>query len=330
MRLADRRTAGYQFDGRAKQSMSKGRKQPERPQRRQSAERDEACGTSQETGCPPQEVGLNSRLSGHAVTDRLAEARRPVGTSEWNLNSAICRPRMIRSAHRIAATLSANWPNSSDLASPRPRLGACGSDSSIDADGSPDAFGFHEVRTANLLSKLAQRGIGTARLGAILEKLGRRYSDAASVLSQIDVCDQLLVIRDDESGLTAVDGQRLFDFLSESDPAAAIALKLETTCDADDLFEQAVRLEQAGDLESAARTYRESLLKSGPDLMPCFNLANVLRTALGRTEAAAERYRQAVEIDPEYGPAWNNLGLCLSELDEQPEAIEAWLMRDRD
>jgi tetratricopeptide (TPR) repeat protein len=62
------------------------------------------------------------------------------------------------------------------------------------------------------------------------------------------------------------------------------------------VFEKAVELEQPGDLEEAARTYRGCLFQSGPEFGACFNLANVL-SDLGQTEAAVELYRQAVEIE---------------------------------
>ena len=41
---------------------------------------------------------------------------------------------------------------------------------------------------------------------------------------------------------------------------------------------------------------------------------------LGRSEEALARYRRAIEIDPEYAEAHNNLGLLLDELDDRPEA----------
>jgi tetratricopeptide (TPR) repeat protein len=37
-----------------------------------------------------------------------------------------------------------------------------------------------------------------------------------------------------------------------------------------------------------------------------------------------ERYSQAVEIDPHFGQAWNNLGTLLSEMGKTDEAITAF------
>jgi superkiller protein 3 len=44
---------------------------------------------------------------------------------------------------------------------------------------------------------------------------------------------------------------------------------------------------------------------------------------LGRLEAAIERFRQAVELDPEYAEAWNNLGNALAEAGRIAGAIYA-------
>ena len=37
-----------------------------------------------------------------------------------------------------------------------------------------------------------------------------------------------------------------------------------------------------------------------------------------------ERYRQAVELQPTYAAAWNNLALLLAALGETDDAIRAW------
>jgi tetratricopeptide (TPR) repeat protein len=64
------------------------------------------------------------------------------------------------------------------------------------------------------------------------------------------------------------------------------------------------------------------LIVGGPDGIVVFNLANVLY-ALGMKQEASERFRQALEIDPHHGGAWNNLGIVLSDLHRAEEAIAA-------
>jgi tetratricopeptide (TPR) repeat protein len=39
---------------------------------------------------------------------------------------------------------------------------------------------------------------------------------------------------------------------------------------------------------------------------------------------AAERFRQAIEIDPQSAGAWNNLGVVLSEIGQVDEAIRSF------
>jgi len=47
--------------------------------------------------------------------------------------------------------------------------------------------------------------------------------------------------------------------------------------------------------------------------------------ALGDLDAAVEKYRACVELDPEYFDAWHALGMALMKAGRYPEAIEAGL-----
>ena len=186
-------------------------------------------------------------------------------------------------------------------------------------------FGFSEIRLATVLAKFAAHGIKTGRLREVHDQLRRRFPDFDEVLFQLELFAGLLIVRDQESRPTSPDGQRLLDLLPDGTHIAesTVALRLSDSQDSDDLFEQAVTREEAGDLEGAAKAYQECLLQDGPDSVTCFNLANVL-SASGRTEAAVERYRQAVELQPTYAAAWNNLALALAALGETDDAIRAW------
>jgi tetratricopeptide (TPR) repeat protein len=192
----------------------------------------------------------------------------------------------------------------------------------IKDDGLAETFHFLDVRIAVLLAKLSNAGLGTPRLKQILNQLRRRYPDAQLVLSQLDVFAGLVAMRDDDSRLTAPNGQLLMDLAEEAEGESTVALKMNPT-DADAVFERAATLEQEGNFAGAAQAYRAFLSEFGPEPVACFNLANVL-SELGKNEAAAERYRQAVELDPEYASAWNNLGIALSGLGEIEDAFLAW------
>ncbi len=45
--------------------------------------------------------------------------------------------------------------------------------------------------------------------------------------------------------------------------------------------------------------------------------------ALGELEAAAEKYRRCVELDPAFFDGWHALGMALMKLQRYPEAIDA-------
>jgi tetratricopeptide (TPR) repeat protein len=188
-----------------------------------------------------------------------------------------------------------------------------------------DTFGFSEIRLATVLAKFAAHGIKTGRLRLVHDQLRRRFPDFDEVLFQLELFAGLLIVRDLESRPTSPNGQRLLDLLPDAAAArgSPVSLRLTAAQSSDDLFEQAVSLEEAGDLQGAAKAYHECLLQEGPDAVTCFNLANVL-SASGRTEAAVERYRQAVELNASYAAAWNNLGFALAELGETDQAIRAW------
>jgi len=47
--------------------------------------------------------------------------------------------------------------------------------------------------------------------------------------------------------------------------------------------------------------------------------------ALGELEAAVEKYRRCVELDPEYFDGWHAFGMALMKTGRYPEAIEAGL-----
>lgn len=61
---------------------------------------------------------------------------------------------------------------------------------------------------------------------------------------------------------------------------------------------------------------------SGENLEELFDDANG-DLALGELEAAAEKYRRCVEIDPAFFDGWHALGMTLMKIGRFPEAIEA-------
>lgn len=93
---------------------------------------------------------------------------------------------------------------------------------------------------------------------------------------------------------------------------------------AQELFRQAVRLEeQAGKLEAAEEVYRQVLRLWPEHAAARINLGTILYNAR-QYHAAEENYRAAIEIDPEYALAFFDLGNVLDELTRLPEAIAAY------
>lgn len=60
------------------------------------------------------------------------------------------------------------------------------------------------------------------------------------------------------------------------------------------------------------------------DLEAIFDEGNA-HLALGELDEAAQKYRQCVELDPQFFDGWHALGMALMKLNRYDEAIEAGL-----
>jgi Flp pilus assembly protein TadD len=127
-----------------------------------------------------------------------------------------------------------------------------------------------------------------------------------------------LLARRQDGRLADRAGQLYFDFATYHEQV--IAQPEPTTWTVEEWFELGYREEEAGRLNEAVTAYQHALLTGGPNADVCYNLATVL-SLLGRRGQAAERFRQAVEIDPRYAEAWNGLGVMLEELGQLEESL---------
>ena len=91
----------------------------------------------------------------------------------------------------------------------------------------------------------------------------------------------------------------------------------------DDLFEQGVLAEDAGEWELAVRLYERALEIGAEEPEIYFNLGNALYE-LDRKKEAARRYLQAVEQEGDYVESLNNLGNALAETGWLTEAVQAY------
>jgi Tfp pilus assembly protein PilF len=88
---------------------------------------------------------------------------------------------------------------------------------------------------------------------------------------------------------------------------------------AQDYFELAYELQMHGELEKAMYYYGRSLdCVESPEAYTFMAWAESMR---GRFERAIELCRKAIDLDPEFGNPWNDLGAYLLALDRPQEAV---------
>lgn len=89
------------------------------------------------------------------------------------------------------------------------------------------------------------------------------------------------------------------------------------------IFEEAVALQEKGDLKGALERY-DRLLAAMPDDPQLLNIAACANFELGETAKAEERFRRAVKLRPDFADAWNNLGLMLQQAGRLKDALSAY------
>lgn len=179
-------------------------------------------------------------------------------------------------------------------------------------------FDFQQVIGIKTLWQLTRSGVCSSRIRRSLEQI-RAWMNTDNPLSQLALFEETgkLYVRL-KDGLADSSGQMYFDFDEGSS-----TLPMAQPESAEDWFQTGRQHEDGEQWDLAAAAYRQSLLVGGPNSATVFNLANVL-SAWGRNEAAAERYYQAVEMEPGYAKAWNNLGGSLMELGRFDHATNAY------
>jgi len=224
-------------------------------------------------------------------------------------------------------------------------------------------FDFQEVSTARHLAQLLASGASPKTIERKLERLARYVPEVKRPLTQLSVIieGKQILLRQGE-GLIEPGGQLRFDFASldneqtdatdqatqqkktdqtketadtdtlpsgtnghaarhivslEAHRAAAVPTTPDSLCRA------AENLEEAGELELAAETYRAALAAGGPDAAISFLLAELLYR-MGDLAAARERYYAAIELNEDFVEARANLGCVLAETGQQDLAVAAF------
>jgi tetratricopeptide (TPR) repeat protein len=183
-------------------------------------------------------------------------------------------------------------------------------------------FDFQQVTGLKTLCDLTQAGVKPERITRSLQQLAAWMPRADYPLTQLGMIerDGKILFRLGER-LAEASGQLQFDFSEPSRPAVVERPAEERS--AQEWWQLGTAAEESGRLPQAAHAYRQALRAGGPQALLCFNLANVLY-ARGDKTAAAERFAQAVELDPNFAEGWNNLGIALSALEQKSEAVEAF------
>jgi tetratricopeptide (TPR) repeat protein len=156
-------------------------------------------------------------------------------------------------------------------------------------------FAFGDVKVAQHVAKLRQRGVSIeAVLAAATDLRRRRRGGHPPALTRLDLApsgDLMLRIGD---VLTELDGQMRFAW-AHPPP------------DPDALFEEAEHAAGSGDLAAAERLYYACLSASPRDPVIRFNIGNVVRD-LGRAAEAKAHYLVAIDAEPSFAEAYFNLG----------------------
>lgn len=184
-------------------------------------------------------------------------------------------------------------------------------------------FEITDILRARNLSRLTARGVPASQIRASLEQIARWLPEGSQIMGRLDAFAQRLRVKLPDGGWADPSGQRLISF--EPDAGAAgtrvSEFPLRTGFDGD-MFAEAEDAEERGDLAEAAEGYAR-ILQEHPEAEAYFNLGNALYQ-LAREGEAAERYLQALEMDPEFAEAWNNLGNSLVAIGKAEDAILAY------
>lgn len=192
--------------------------------------------------------------------------------------------------------------------------------------GRLDYFDFRQVAAVKTLRELTDGGVAPRTIHRTLEQLRRWLPEGEEPLAHLEHLegDRSLLVKLDDGRRMELSGQLCLDFAEQpTKPEGTTALEAgPSPVDSVDWFEQAVSLEEHGNLAEAAAAYERALEEGEPSAEVAFNLGNV-HYSLGRAEEAIARFEQALELDPEYVEAWNNLASVHAELEHWEEAVTA-------
>jgi tetratricopeptide (TPR) repeat protein len=170
-------------------------------------------------------------------------------------------------------------------------------------------YGFRDLAAARQVAQLLGSGI-------VLSVITRSLADIRTWLPDARLSNLRLFTESSDKILVE-------QVLGRTDSKGQFVLPVAKpdNADEDEVFAQALRAEEAGDLSVAESLYQRVMKLDPNDPAAGLNLGNLLRGQRRLVEAEAA-YRLAVKADPHYAPAWHNLADLLDESGRLSEAVD--------
>lgn len=183
-------------------------------------------------------------------------------------------------------------------------------------DGRRRYYSFQDLVAVRTYVGLVRSGVEARRVRSVVSQLRTLLPEVTHPLSELRVCsdgDRIVVTRAGEGRFDGESGQRLIDFDVEGlsrEVVARLEPARETPRRADDWFERACMLEDAGDLDAAEEALRRALDLEPHHVAAVINLGN-LRYRRGDVDGARRQYEQALAIAPDRAEGYYNVGFLL-------------------
>ena len=188
-------------------------------------------------------------------------------------------------------------------------------------------YDFQDLVSMQTVEQLVRKGIRPETISASLRALAAMLPGTERPLAQLRIIAQnpKSILVDFGDHLLTPSGQMEFTFQRQPPCPATVLPAAEQTArgpspDAIDWFNYARACEEAEDLAEAAEAYRQALLLEPNFPEAQFNLGNVLRDQ-GQAEAALQCYRMALHLDPSLAAAHYNLADLHMDREEPDRAI---------
>jgi Flp pilus assembly protein TadD len=204
------------------------------------------------------------------------------------------------------------------------------------ADGRRRYYSFQDLVAVRTYAGLVATGVDGRRVRAAVAQLRALLPEVTHPLSELRVCcdgDRIVVARTGEGRFDGESGQRLLEFEVEGlsqEVVARLEPAREAPRRADDWFERACALEDAGDLDGAEQALARALDVDPHHVAAVVNLGN-LRYRRGDVDGARRQYEQALAIAPDRAEGYYNVGFLLLDGGDPRAAVpllHAALARD--